>query len=294
MVYKKDYISFLRFEKRYSDHTILAYENDLNQYELYCNEQHAGEVVLDSKLIRLWMISLIEEGVSTRSVHRKLSSLRSFSKYLLKTRVISVNPVDKVLKPKISKSLPVFVENDKLNNFLNSFDFGDDFSGIRDRLILEILFQTGMRRAELLGLKLESVSFDQNQIKVLGKRNKERLIPISPSLSELFKTYITIRNTSFPEIDSSVLVLTDKAKPAYPKMIYNIVNNYLGYVTSLEKKSPHVLRHSFATHLLNNGADLNAIKELLGHSSLAATQVYTHNSFEKLKLIYHEAHPRAD
>ena len=198
------------------------------------------------------------------------------------------------IKPKISKSLPVFVENDKLNNFLNSYEFGNDFSGIRNRLILEILFQTGMRRAELLSLKLESVSLDQNQIKVLGKRNKERLIPISPSLSELFGAYITIRNASFPEIDSSVLVLTDKAKPAYPKMIYNIVNNYLRYVTSMEKKSPHVLRHSFATHLLNNGSDLNAIKELLGHSSLAATQVYTHNSFEKLKSIYHEAHPRAD
>ena len=188
----------------------------------------------------------------------------------------------------------MFVENDKMNNFLNEHDFGTDYSGIRNRLILEILFQTGIRRAELIDLHLDSVNPDQNQIKVLGKRNKERIIPISPSLSKLIHTYINVRSSNFPGIGSSELFLTDKAKPIYPKMVYNIVNSYLKYVTSLEKKSPHVLRHSFATHLLNNGADLNAIKELLGHSSLAATQVYTHNSFEKLKSIYHKAHPRAD
>ena len=294
MMYKEDFISFLRFEKRYSNHTILAYENDLEQYELYCSEQHAGEIVLDSKLIRLWMISMIEDGVSTRTVHRKLSSLRSFSKHLLKKGAITVNPVDRVLKPKIRKKIPVFVENDKMNNFLNEHDFGTDYSGMRNRLILEILFQTGIRRAELIDMHLDSVNPDLNQIKVLGKRNKERIIPISPSLSKLIRTYINVRSSNFTGIDSSELFLTDKAKPIYPKMVYNIVNSYLKYVTSLEKKSPHVLRHSFATHLLNNGADLNAIKELLGHSSLAATQVYTHNSFEKLKSIYHKAHPRAD
>lgn len=294
MMYKENFISYLRFEKRYSDHTIFAYENDLEQYERYCSEFHNEVDVLDSKLIRFWMINMIESGLSNRSVHRKLSSLRSYSKFLLKKGVIKTNPVSSVLKPKLRKRLPVFVENDKMNDFLNDYDFGDDYSGMRNRLIIEIFFQTGIRRIELINLKLNSFDNELKHLKVLGKRNKERIIPIRSELLALIMPYINIRDETFPGNESDSLFLSNKGKPVYPRMIYNIVNNYLNYVTSLEKKSPHVLRHSFATHLLNNGAELNAIKELLGHSNLAATQIYTHNSFEKLKSIYHKAHPRAD
>lgn len=293
-MYKENFISYLRFEKRYSDHTIFAYENDLEQYESYCSEFHGEENALDSKLIRFWMINMIESGISNRSVHRKLSSLRSYSKFLLKKGAIKVNPVDSVLKPKLRKSLPVFVENEKMNDFLNDFDFGNDYSGIRNRLIIEIFFQTGIRRIELINLKLNSFDHELKQVKVLGKRNKERIIPVRIELLALIQPYIIARNNCFPDNDSDSLFLSNKGKQVYPRMIYNIVNGYLKHVTSLEKRSPHVLRHSFATHLLNNGAELNAIKELLGHSNLAATQIYTHNSFEKLKSIYHKAHPRAD
>lgn len=294
MMYKENFISYLRFEKRYSNHTIFAYENDLEQYERYCSDFHCEKDSLDSKLIRFWMINMIESGLSNRSVHRKLSSLRSYSKFLLKKGVIKTNPVDSVLKPKLRKSLPVFVENDKMNDFLNDYDFGDDYSGIRNQLIIEIFFQTGIRRMELISLKLDSFDHELKQLKVLGKRNKERIIPVRIELLALIHPYIKVKNDTFPDNNSDSLFLSNRGKQVYPRMIYNIVNSYLNHVTSLEKKSPHVLRHSFATHLLNNGADLNAIKELLGHSNLAATQIYTHNSFEKLKSIYHKAHPRAD
>lgn len=294
MEYKENFISYLRFEKRYSEHTILAYENDLGQYDKYCMEYHNEESFPDPKLLRFWMISLIESGVSNRSVHRKLSSLRSYSKFLVKKGVIRSNPVDSVIKPKLRKNLPSFVEKDTMNDFLNKYDFGEDFSGIRDQLIMEIFFQTGIRRAELLNLQLHSFDLPLKQLKVVGKRSKERIIPIRNELLSMVLHYIKIRNETFPGIASQSLFLTNKGKEVYPRMIYSIVNNYLKNVTAQEKKSPHVLRHSFATHLLNNGAELNAIKELLGHSNLAATQIYTHNSFEKLKSIYHKAHPRAD
>ncbi|MCF8381172.1 MAG: tyrosine-type recombinase/integrase [Bacteroidales bacterium] len=294
MMYKENFISYLRFEKRYSDHTILAYENDLDQYDQYCSEFHGIKSLPDSRLIRFWMISMIESGLSNRSAHRKLSSLRSYSKFLIKKGVIKNNPVDVVIKPKLRKNLPVFVENEDINNFLNQHDFGDDFSGKRNKLIIEIFFQTGIRRAELINLNLNSFNFPLRQLRVIGKRNKERIIPVTDELLSMVYSYLSLRKETFQDIETQFLFLTKKGKQVYPRMIYSIVNKYLNFVTTQEKKSPHVLRHSFATHLLNKGAELNAIKELLGHSNLAATQIYTHNSFEKLKSIYHKAHPRAD
>ncbi len=294
MLYKEDFISYLRNEKRYSGHTVLAYRKDLEQFDDFCNEFHAGENSLDSKLIRLWMVHLLQSGISNRSVHRKLSTLGSYSKYLINKGRLESNPLDRIIKPKLKKRLPVFLDQQNLNHFLNTFQFGDDFKGIRNQLIIEMLYQTGMRRAELVNLTFNSVDIQARQIKVLGKRNKERIIPVPAELCVLVNAYIDIRNREFPENETELLFLSDKGKAIYPKLIYNVVNNYLGMITTMEKKSPHVLRHSFATHLLNKGADLNAIKELLGHANLAATQVYTHNSFEKLKSIYHHAHPRAN
>jgi integrase/recombinase XerC len=293
MLYKDDFLSYLRFEKRYSPHTVVSYDNDLKQYQLFCEQAGSSEFVLDSSMIRLWIVSLLKRGISARSVNRKLSTLKTFSRYLIRQGVITVNPLNKVLKPKMSKRIPSFVDEDKLNEFLDNYEFGDDFAGKRNQLIIELLYQTGMRRSELTGLKLSSFNFGESQIRVLGKRNKERLIPINNDLGRRLKEYLEIRQESFSSENSDWLLLTSKAQPVYPKMVYRIITEFLKMVTTLDKKSPHVLRHSFATHLLNRGADLNAIKELLGHANLSATQVYTHNSFEKLKDIYKQAHPRA-
>jgi integrase/recombinase XerC len=293
MLYKDDFLSYLRFEKRYSPHTVDSYENDLKQYQLFCEQAGSGSFVLDSSIIRLWIVSLLENGISARTVNRKLSTLKTFSRFLIRQGVISVNPLNKVLKPKMSKRIPAFVDEEKLNEFLENYEFGEDYPGKRNQIIIELLYQTGMRRSELIGLKIGSVNFGENHLRVLGKRNKERLIPINNDLGRLLKEYIGQRNLSFPVQNSDSLLLTSKAQPVYPKMVYRIITEFLKMVTTLEKKSPHVLRHSFATHLLNRGADLNAIKELLGHSNLSATQIYTHTTFEKLKNIYKQAHPRA-
>lgn len=294
MLLKEDFISYLRFEKRYSEHTILAYENDLKQYERYCSEQLSEEMTLDPRAIRLWMVHLLETHHSNRSVHRKLSTIGSYAKYLIRKGELRSNPLEKIIKPRLNKRLPVFIDEDPINKLLNTHDFGQDFSGLRNRLIIELLYQTGMRRAELINLHISSIDLESGTLKVLGKRNKERIIPVRDQLKELIIQYINTRNSTFPESDIGNLLLTDRGNAAYPKLIYRVVTEYMSMITTLEKKSPHVLRHSFATHLLNKGADLNAIKELLGHANLAATQVYTHNSFEKLKSIYHKAHPRAD
>ncbi|MGC9341438.1 MAG: tyrosine-type recombinase/integrase, partial [Bacteroidales bacterium] len=200
----------------------------------------------------------------------------------------------KVLKPKLNKRLPEFIEEEKINILLDKYEFGEDFTGTRNRLIIELLYQTGIRRAELIALRIDSFQISKNQLRVFGKRNKERIIPVTHSLAKLFEDYLFIRNSTFPGLEMDNLFLTSKGKQVYDKLIYRIVQNFLGLVTTRDKKSPHVLRHSFATHLLNKGADLNAIKELLGHANLSATQVYTHNSFEKLKNTYNKAHPRAD
>ncbi len=293
MLYKDDFLSYLRFEKRYSPHTVTAYENDLKQFYVFCEQAGNRNFEIDSSMVRLWVVSLLEQGVSSRSVNRKLSTLKSFSRYLIRQGVISVNPLNKVLKPKMSKRIPSFVDEEKLNLFLDNYEFGDDYPGKRNQLIIELLYQTGMRRSELIGLKTGSINLSESSIMVLGKRNKERLIPINNELGKRLKDYMELRSQIFPTNNNDSLLLTLKAQTVYPKMIYRIITGFLKMVTTLDKKSPHILRHSFATHLLNRGADLNAIKELLGHANLSATQVYTHNTFEKLKDIYKQAHPRA-
>lgn len=294
MRHKQDFIEYLRFEKRFSKHTILSYENDLRQYFDFAAGTGQTDDLPDAITLRMWVVSQMENEITPRTIHRKLSTLRSYCKYLMQMGYMKTNPLDKVLKPKLGKRLPEFIENERINQFLNAYDFGSDFNGKRNRLVVELLYQTGMRRAELISLKPSSFDASKKQILVIGKRNKQRIIPISSNLAALIEDYLNYRNEKFPDSGEEALLLTDKGKPVYDKLIYRIVNNFLSYLTTRKKKSPHVLRHTFATHLLNKGADLNAIKELLGHANLSATQVYTHNSFENLKNTYKKAHPRAD
>jgi integrase/recombinase XerC len=294
MLYKDEFLSYLRFEKRYSANTIESYKNDLSQFQTFCIEAGSNDIVLDHSIIRMWIVSLLESGITARSVNRKLSTLKTFSKYLIREGLIKSNPLERVLKPKMSKRIPSFLDQEKLNDALDTFDFGDNYPGIRNQVIIEILYQTGIRRSELVGLKTTSLDFLENNLRVLGKRNKERIIPLNSDLSKRIKTYMNLRDEMFPGNFEESLFLTSGGKPLYPKLVYRLVNQFLKMVTTLEKKSPHLLRHTFATHLLNKGADINAIKELLGHANLAATQVYTHNTFEKLKEIYKQAHPRAN
>ena len=232
--------------------------------------------------------------MSPKSINRKLSTLKSLFQFLLKKEKIEIDPMLKVVSPKTGKRLPAFVEEQKMDSLLEDITFPEGFKGLRDKLVLEILYQTGIRRSELIHLQISDIDFQNQLIKVLGKGNKERLIPINRQLRLLINDYLALRKTTFPDLlEIGQLMLTDKGKPMYPKFVYNLVKKYLSYVTTQEHRSPHILRHSFATHLSNNGADLNAIKELLGHSSLAATQIYTHNTIDRLKEIYQQAHPKA-
>ncbi len=242
-------------------------------------------------MIRSWLVYLMEREVISRTVNRKLSTLKSFYKFLIREGELVENPIRKITPPKSSKRLPVFVEKDKMEMLFHNIEFGEGYPGIRDKTIMEMFYSTGMRLSELVNLKETDLDFHHDTIKVLGKRNKERLIPFSKKFETLLKSYIECKKITFGDVND--LFVTDKGGKVYSKMIYNIVIKNLAAVTTLEKKSPHVLRHTFATHLLNNGAELNAVKELLGHSSLAATQVYTHNTIDKLKRIYKQAHPKA-
>lgn len=288
------FLKYLDIEKGYSSYTIRSYGDDLHSFLSFAGINPANTRSLEHishRAVRAWMSSLVGQGLSTRSVNRKLSSLRTFFKYLLRQGVIANNPMKRVVSPKTSKRLPEFVPEADMAK-LNTDDlFGDDFEGLRNRLIMTMFYFTGMRLSELVGLTLHSVDLDSMTIKVLGKGSKERIIPIHPELKDIVKEYLDERNKKFSVTVS--FFVTSKGKPVYPKLVYRVVNHYLTVITPLQKRSPHVLRHSFATHLLNKGADLNAIKELLGHSSLLATQVYTHSTFEKLKNNYNQAHPRA-
>ncbi|HKK63262.1 MAG TPA: tyrosine-type recombinase/integrase [Bacteroidales bacterium] len=288
-----DFIKYLQSEKRYAGHTVTSYKNDLKKYHAFCRENGSEGMVLFFKDIRRWIVHLMEQGIQPKTIHRKLSSLSVYCRFLINRGELDADPVEKILKPKLNKRIPQFVDEKSLNVFLDDFDFGTDYKGMRSKLIIQLLYQTGMRRAELQGLKLESWYESEGLIKVLGKQNKERLIPVSDEMSALLSEYIKVRNESFPELQEDSLILTDRGKPVYPKLIYRTVTKYIRLISTLEKASPHVLRHTFATHMLNKGADLNAIKELLGHANLSATEVYTHNTFEKLKSIYNQAHPRA-
>jgi integrase/recombinase XerC len=295
MNYKKSFLDYLQFEKRYSGHTIIAYKTDLEQFETYL-EGHLETFDLisaDFRIIRSWVVDMMESGQSARTVNRKITTLKSLYKYLMRRQIININPMDKVVSPKISKRLPSFVEEEKMELLLDEYSFGEDFKGIRNRLIIEVLYITGMRQAELISLGDSSIDLYEQHIRVTGKRDKERIIPFQREYLEVFRRYIKLRNDTFPGNSQPAFFLTDKGRPLYPKFVYRVVNTYLRFVTTMHDRSPHVLRHTFATHMLNRGADLNAIKEILGHASLSATQVYTHNTFEKLITIYKQAHPRA-
>jgi integrase/recombinase XerC len=293
MNYQESFINYLRYEKRNSSHTVVAYKKDLEQFEQFCSEtvEESDIVKADRKVVREWVVRLMEEKLSPRSVHRKISTLQAFFKYLMKMELIDKSPVHDIPLPKIRKKLPYFVEEKNLHHLLDDGFFSSGFCGERDKLIIALLYGTGIRLNELLKLRLQDVDLIQHQIKVTGKRNKQRLVPFSRSLKPQIEAYLKLKKEEFPMSDD-VLILTDKGDPAYGKMIYRIVHQYLTEVTLLEKRSPHVLRHTFATHLLNKGADLNAVKELLGHSNLGATEIYTHTTFEKLRSIYQQAHPR--
>ena len=287
------FIDFIRFEKRYSIHTVSAYQKDLEQFTLFLDSQFdiKNPDDISSSMIRSWLMSMMEDEMSARSVNRKITTLKSFYKFLIKQNLTNKNPMLKVTSPKTPKRLPVFVEGGKMDFLLDNVQFEDTFVGQRDRLIIELFYATGMRLAELHQLKLNDVNLHLCQVRVLGKRNKERIIPLVPALIQLIKNYLKLRN-EIPNAGEELFVL-ENGEPIYRVLIYRIVRKLLSNVSSQDKKSPHVLRHSFATEMLNRGADLNAIKEILGHASLAATQVYTHNTIEKLKEAYKQAHPRA-
>jgi len=282
------------FEKRSSQNTATAYKKDLNQFLSFVEEQYQAKGVqeLNHLIIRSWLAQLSEEGLENRSIQRKISSLKSYFRFLHKQGYIVKSPMNKIVSPKQKKRLPSFVQENDLKALFANFEYADGIKGHTDRLILEILYQTGMRRAELINLKLARCNTKEGLLKVLGKGNKERLIPIDQKLCALIDEYKTQRE-EVSDIQTDNLLILHSGKALYPKYVYNTVHKQLGLVSSKQKRSPHVLRHTFATHLLNNGADLNAVKELLGHANLSATQIYTHNSIEKLKNIHKKAHPKS-
>lgn len=291
------FLDYVEKEKRFSAHTVVAYAKDLDQFHHHITEnlEIASIAEVDHHDIRSWIVSILEDDkLQPSTVNRKISCLRSFYKYLVRSEVVIKNPMAKIVSLKAKKKLPLFLEQSQMTNLLDGMAFGDDFVGIRDKLIIELLYCTGMRRAELIGLERTNVNESKQELKVLGKRNKERIIPLSPQTINLIDEYQQAASGFFEDtIDCKQLLTDDKGKMMTEGFVYRKVNKYLRLVTTIGKKSPHVLRHTFATHMLNNGADLNAIKELLGHANLSATQVYTHNTIEKLKQIYERAHPRA-
>ncbi len=291
------FLAHIRYEKRLSHHTLTAYASDLAQFGDFLREEFQLEQPeqADYQLIRSWVVSLMEGGLDKTSVNRKIATLRSFYGFLMRQKVITTDPTLKIQALKVSKKLPTYVEEKPMETLLDDLDFPDDFTGVRDKLVLELLYGTGIRLSELTGLKTTDVNLYERTITVLGKRNKHRIVPLTASLLTLIQQYSDLKAKTFGTDgqDGGQFIVSDKGVAAYPMLIQRIVKRYLTLVTTLEKKSPHVLRHTFATHLLNRGADLNAIKDLLGHSSLAATQIYTHNSIEQLKKTYDQAHPKA-
>lgn len=303
-MFTERFIRYIKFEKRYSPHTVSAYQSDLDQFISFLNNPEKKSppppsIITDPSEIthyhiRNWMVELMNQQIIARSINRKIATLRKYFKFLLQEGVIQINPASKINTPKIPKNLPVIIEDARLIQMLDENEvFSKDFKGVRDKLIIEMLFGTGMRLSELLGLKETDINVYEDTIKVLGKRNKERIIPVNKELMSLLAEYLELKKNQNFNNNSLMLIVTDKGANAYAKLIYLTVQKYLSYISTQEKKSPHVLRHTFATSLLNRGADLNAIKELLGHANLSATQIYTHNSVERLKSIYKQAHPKA-
>ncbi len=290
----KSFLDYLRLERNYSEKTLVSYETDLREFEDYLEETEAELELakVHSDVVRNWIISLMDKGRAATSVNRKLSSLRSFYHFLLRRKRITVNPMLKIVGPKKRKPLPSFVREKDMDRLLDECSFGEGFEGCRDRTILEMFYATGMRLSELIGLNDADVDFSAKLIKVTGKRNKQRLIPFGNELAEDLHLYIKVRNEVMPQGAEAFFVLKD-GKRMYPMAVYRIVKRNLSRVVSLKKRSPHVLRHTFATAMLNDSAELRSVKELLGHESLVTTEVYTHATFEELKKVYEQAHPRA-
>lgn len=288
---KESFLQYLEFEKRFSNHTLIAYSNDLAQFIGYLEKTYEiGNLEeINHTLVRSWIVRLMEQKITPRTVNRKITTLKTFYKFLLRQKLVTENPMLKIQSPKTSKRLPVFVEKEKMDLLLDTINFGEDEEGQRNKLIIELFYATGMRLSELINLKEPNIDFHQCQLKVLGKRNKERIIPFNKEIKTTIELYIKTKKG----LPNEFLFETKKGKKLTEETVYAVVRNYLSLVTTIDKKSPHVLRHTFATHMLNNGADLNAIKELLGHANLSATQVYTHNTVEKLKSIHKQAHPKA-
>ncbi len=291
----QSFFDYLKYEKRYSVHTLTSYQTDISAF-LDFLEIHYGKMSLQEinyNFVRSWLAGLKDEGLSSRSLKRKISSLKSFFKYQLRTSTIQSTPMSRVISPKVSKRLPVFIAEADAKNMIDALNLStEDWKSLNAKMLVVIFYATGMRLSELITLKEKQIDFSRSQIKVLGKGNKERILPISPELIHTIRDYQLAKKKEFQKTDDFLLV-TERGKKLYPKYAYLLVSGILGQSATLDKKSPHVLRHTFATHLMNNGADLNAVKELLGHSSLAATQVYTHNSIGKLKDIHKKAHPKA-
>ena len=289
-MYFKEFIFFLSSEKRFSNHTITAYKNDLLQFFSFLKKDHLliNDLELISfKIIRNYVAFLLESDIKARSVNRKISTLRSYFKFLVRMDYLSTNPMLKIIPPKSVKKIPVFIDQESMLALLNEVSFEKGFIGERDKLIIELFYVTGVRLSELINIKISDINFDTCSVKVLGKRNKERIIPLSNSITNEISSFIL-------KFDLRTYLFTNlKKQKVYNKLVYRVVKKYIGKISSIDKNSPHILRHTFATHMLNNGADINAIKELLGHANLSATQVYTHNTIDKLKVIYKQAHPRA-
>lgn len=289
------FFKYLQYERRYSPKTILSYQTDIHQFSKFL------ETTYDEKqpelatygAVRAWIVSLVEIKLDPRSINRKIACLRSFYKFCLKQEAIEKDPMQKIKVLKTAKKLPHFVHEEDMTKLLDNVEFENNLEGWRDRLIIELFYGTGIRLSELIGLKEQNINLHERTIKVLGKRNKERVIPFSKSIVSIIEAYRTVRNKVVDKKKHDFLFVNNSGEPVYPMMIYRLVRKYLDQFTSVEKRSPHVLRHSFATHLLNKGAEINAVKDLLGHTSLAATQVYTHNSMEKLKKVFDQAHPKA-
>ena len=289
------FIQYIKFEKRFSPHTVLAYEGDLDQFFKYAKVTYETEAPeeINHSMVRSWIVSMMEQKITPRSITRKITTLKTFYKFLLRNGDITLNPMQKVQAPKISKRLPVYVEESNMKILFSEVDFGEGFIGLRDRLLMEIFYSTGMRLSELVNLKDKDFDLGNCHVKVLGKRNKERIIPFADPLKVMVKSYLKLKEEQHFIEHCDQFFVDEEGVAISPKKPYYIVNKYLKLATTITKKSPHVLRHTFATHMLNNGADLNSVKELLGHANLAATQVYTHNTIEKLKKVYKQAHPRA-
>lgn len=288
------FTDYLSYEKKYSHHTVVAYHKDLSDFLQFSKDEYAYTDIIQVNyaIIRSWIISLVDQGIANRSINRKVSSLKTYYKFLLKTKQIETTPLAQHKALKTSKKLQVPFSEKEIEDVLEVLQDEEDYEGIRNRLLVELLYSTGMRRAELINLKLNNISITQKTIKVLGKRNKERIIPLLSPVAKSLEKFIVERNKLATIEDKDFLLLTSKGVKIYETLVYRVVNNYFSKASVKIKRSPHILRHSFATHLLNEGADLNAVKELLGHSSLASTQVYTHNSIAQLKQVYQNAHPR--